>query len=260
MPQLRTANMARLFSRFASAAALISAFSMAATPAFATPLPVMSRPLAPAPLAWQGWKAGDEIANHRGSPYYRHRRGGLDTGDVIAGVLVLGGIAAIASAASNSNKRQREAEGYPDYRDGDYRGSDYRGSDDYPYRDRPYDGGNSGAARYSSSHGMDNAADMCVREVERRAPVDNVEGVSRSAEGWRVDGVLRNGREFSCQIGNDGRIGDVQLDAGADQSSSDNRQWQDQDYARAREQSADRYDDRDDGRYRTADVPDFSGS
>lgn len=249
--------MARLFSRFASATALISAFSMVATPAYAASLPVASHPISAAPVAWQGWKAGDDVANHRGYPYRRHR-GGLDTGDVLAGVLIIGGIAAIASAASNNSNRQREARNYPDYRDGDYRGSDYRNNDRYPYRDRPNDR-QGDDSRYSDGRGMDRAADMCVREVERREQVEDVGNVRRTADGWRVEGSLRNGREFACEIDNDGRISDVRLDTGVAGTSGDDRQWRDEDYARAREQGAGGYEERDDGRYRTADVPDFHG-
>ena len=246
--------MARLLSRFASATALISAFSMAATPASAAPLPVDQRG-SPNPVASQGWDVRHETANNYRDyrRWGRHRGGGIDTGDVIAGVLILGGIAAIASAASNSSKRQRDAERYPDYPDRDYRGQDY------PSRDRPYDyrGDRDDRSRYSDGRGMDRAADMCVREVERRERVEDVDNVARTADGWRVEGSLRNGREFSCEIGNDGRISDVRLDRSIAGAGSDDRQWQDEDYARAREQSSRRYDD--DGRYHTADVPDFEG-
>ncbi len=248
--------MARLFSRFASATALISAFSMMVTPASAAPLPVAHGGL-PGPVAAQGWDVRHETANNYRDyrRWGRHRGGGIDTGDVIAGVLILGGIAAIASAASNS-KRQREAERYPDYPDRDYRG------EDYPSRDRPYDyrGDRDGSSSYPTGRGMDRAADMCVSEVERRERVEDVDNVARTADGWRVEGSLRNGRGFSCEIGNDGRISDVRLDegvAGAAGSGVDDRQWQDGDYARAREQNSGR--NGDDGRYRAADVPDFEG-
>ncbi|MFA7596040.1 MAG: hypothetical protein WCY92_06760 [Novosphingobium sp.] len=245
--------MARLLSRFASATALISAFSMAAAPASAAPLPAAQGGL-PSPVAAQGWDVRHETANNYRDyrRWGRHRGGGIDTGDVIAGVLILGGIAAIASAASNS-KRQRETERYPDYPDRDYR------AEDYPSRDRPYDyrGDRDDRGGYSDGRGMDRAADMCVREVERREQVDDVDNVARTADGWRVGGTLRNGREFSCEIGNDGRIGDVRLDRSIAGAGSDDRQWRDGDYARAREQGSAR--NGDDGRYRTADVPDFDG-
>jgi hypothetical protein len=258
--------MARLMSRFAAATALISALSMAVTPASAAPLHAASRPLAATAVAWQGWSPGNETANnhrdYRGYRDYRHYRrhgGGLDTGDVIAGVLVLGGIAAIASAASNNSQRQRETTSYPDYRDSDYRQGDYRDGDN-PSRDRPYDyrgAQQDNGSRYSDGRGMDRAADMCVREVEQREQVGEVGNVARTANGWRVDGSLRSGRGFTCEIGNDGRIADVQVDSASASSggSGSDRQWQDDDYARAREQSSDQRTD--DGRYRTADVPDF---
>jgi len=80
---------------------------------------------------------------------YRDRGGDdhIDAGDVIAGALIIGGIAAVAGAVNNDrggyNDRDRN---YRDdtYRDGDYRnGGDYRdGGRDSGYRDGGYrDGG-----------------------------------------------------------------------------------------------------------------------
>ncbi|OCC22844.1 hypothetical protein MB02_15475 [Croceicoccus estronivorus] len=129
--------------------------------------------------------------------YHRHR-GGVDAGDVLAGVLVLGGIAAIASAASNANKNR-------DYRERDYRTEDYRYRND-DYRDQDYNYRDSGPDGYASGRGLDRAVDMCVAEIERGDRVDSVEGVDRSASGWRVEGYLRDGRNFSCAIDSDGRV------------------------------------------------------
>lgn len=225
--------MARIVSRLASVSAGLAALSMAATPAFAAPLGTASLPKSAA----HGWDAATETANnHRGWGGYRRHRGGVDAGDVIAGVLILGGIAAIASAASKS-KQDR------DYRDRDYRDRDYRGPD-YRSGDRPYDyrGDDDRAdGRFGGERGIDRAVDMCVREVEKREQVDQVDSVDRIADGWRVEGELRNGRDFSCEVGADGRVRDVDLDADVAQSEpvSDPQG--------------------DDGRYRTAEVPDFRG-
>lgn len=243
--------MARCVSRLASVSACLAALSMAATPAFAAPLGIPAG--SSAPNAAQGWDvAGETAHNHRGWGGYRRHRGGVDTGDVIAGVLILGGIAAIASAASK-NKRDRDGDyrspdyRAPDNRDRDYRAPDYRSGDrPYDYRDdddRADDG-------YGGDRGLDRAVDVCVREVEKREQVDKVDSVDRTTDGWRVEGELRNGRDFACEVGGDGQIRDVDLDA---------------DLASASEPASDEQSDgqsdsqEDDGRYRTADVPDFQG-
>lgn len=235
--------MARLVSRFASAAALLSALSMMAAPASAAAIPHSIAAL-PGQDAWHGWDIGQETANnHRDDRRYRRHGGGIGTGDLIAGVLVIGGIAAIASAA-NSNRRDRDNR--------DDRRPEYRSPDS---RDRTYDyrGDREGDERYTVGGGIDQAVEICVREVERDDEVDRVENVSRTAEGWRVEGDLRNGHGFTCEIDRNGRVQDVDVEADV---ASNDRQWQEGDYARARE----RGDGRDeDGRYRTGEVGDFSG-
>lgn len=88
----------------------------------------------------------------------------IDAGDVIAGALIIGGIAAIASASSKDR-----------YRDG------------YRYRDNRYGHGNSQAA-----------VERCVRAVERdarragfrRAHVTEIRDVDRERRGWEVTGRL----------------------------------------------------------------------
>lgn len=169
-----------LTSRPAIAFACAAVLSMTATPAFA-----------------DGW--------HRQS---RHHDG-IDAGDLFAGLLVIGGIAAIAAAASNADKERRDERDsrYPDsrYPDDDYRDPDYRAPSprygEYPerYEDR-------GADRTSSSH-IGEAADRCVDEIERGPHrVDSVDSVWRDGDGWRVDGRVDDGRDFSCTVGGDGRI------------------------------------------------------
>ena len=120
--------MSRFASRFSVAAALAATISMVATPAFAAPLPAVAAPVAP--MVYSATAHDGAVQNrYRGwsqyGRYHNRHRGGIDGGDVLAGVLVLGGIAAIASAASNSNRNHNR-----DYRD-DYR---YR-NDTYRYRD-----------------------------------------------------------------------------------------------------------------------------
>jgi hypothetical protein len=114
----------------------------------------------------------------------RHRdRDGLSTGEVIAGALIIGGIAAVAASASNS-------------RDRDY--------NDRNYRDRDYRGGNSGWYDYNSNrrgnrnNNADRAVEQCVRAAERqaerwgggRADVTQIRDVERERNGFEVRGTI----------------------------------------------------------------------
>ncbi len=238
-------------SRSASMASCAALLSMAAAPAQAAPAQAAGLPHAgqgglasaqmPAP---SGWSVEQETAHrhrwggYRGYRGYRgyggwgrhHHHGGVDAGDVLAGVLIIGGIAAIASAASRDSQRRRvetDPNGYP-YRNDRNRDWEYR------YRE------NSGSDYRSGSadRGLDNAADICAREVERTERVDEVNGVDRTASGWRVEGRLANGRGFTCEIDNDGRLGPVNVD-GARVSGADAGQWNDEAYARARAEQDD---------------------
>lgn len=229
--------MALKTNKLAAATTIAAAFSMLATPLAAAELPLPARAGAYDPSV-------ETVQNHRWGRY----RDRIDAGDVLAGVLILGGIAAIASAA-NGNSRARDGrypERYPER---------WPDDDDVRYR-------TPGDYERSESRGLDRAVDMCVAEVEQRSGrVGTVDGANRDRYGWRVSGELENGREYSCRIGNDGRIGDV--DVGDDlQSAADpaDGQWSDEDYARAREaQSAPQPapDATDDGRYSLSQAPDF---
>ncbi|MBE5073115.1 hypothetical protein IM511_02200 [Erythrobacteraceae bacterium E2-1 Yellow Sea] len=179
--------------KFAAAASFVAAVSMATTPVFAADIPVSHSHSSIAPAAAYDADAGN-AQNHRYYRYrpYRHRH--VSTGDVLAGVLIIGGIAAIASAASKDRDER--------YRDRDY-------------RDRPYDyRERRGDSRYDNSRGIDRAVSMCVDRIERDVRVDSVDGVDRTGEGWRVTGTLYNGEGFTCRIGEDGRIDDVDYGGG----------------------------------------------
>lgn len=201
--------MARKLRPFAGSAACLAMLSMSAVPAGAAELPALG------PLSAQAYDGDVENADRWRR---RHRDGGIDAGDVIAGVLVLGGIAAIASAASRDRDRDR-------YRDEPY--PDRRYPNDVQYRTGNWQGS-----------GLDSAVDMCVDQVERgRDRVDSVDHASRDASGWNVSGALSDGAFFECRIDNDGRIREVDVGAGGtDYSGSVSRdgQWSDSDYARAR--------------------------
>jgi len=155
-------------------------------------------------LADRGWGGG----------YRHHDRD--DTGAwVVGGIIGIGMIAAIASAASKSNRDRQAREGTyrgDDYRGDNYRGNDYRGND-YRYGSRSDDtrGSYSGADR-----GIDGAVDRCVGEVERGSTrVDTVDSVNRDANGWRVAGRIGGGQSFDCSVDGEGRIRSVTVDGRA---------------------------------------------
>lgn len=198
---------------FASIAAFLSATSLAATPVAATEIDLPGK-------ANQFPVASGAVLQQQASDYHRrYRRNHVDTGDVLAGVLIIGTIAAIASAASkNSGDRDTRD------RDRDYR--DYDNRD----RDRRND------SRYDDSRGIDRAVSMCVNEIERDVRVDSVDGVQRDGNGWSVQGRLYNGERFSCEIGSDGRIGDIEI-GGRDlayAATAQDNQYSDDRYAQAR--------------------------
>lgn len=163
--------------------------------------------------------------------HWHHRDRGVDAGDVFAGLLIIGGIAAVASAASKANrdKRSREARDYryPDDRYPDRRNPEYRAPTDGDYRDwREHNdrAGGYGAPRSEESYrggadwrgasgAMDASVSACTGEIERgNRRVDTVDGVNRESEGWRVTGKLRDGRSYSCTAGPDGRIRNLSVD------------------------------------------------
>lgn len=193
-----------MFAKLCAAPALLAAASLCAVPAAAAPnhLPRAgsvsgSETSAYGPYGY-GWGGYDR--------YRGHRRNRVDAGDVLAGVLILGGIAAVASAASKANRRERS----------------------YPYPDqRPQ--------FRTDARGIDGAVDLCVREVERDVRVAGVDRVERDAAGWRVSGSLATGGSFDCTIGADGRIDRIDTGAqGSPDYRSDDRQYDDDAYYSAR--------------------------
>lgn len=194
--------------------ALLAGFSMAATPLAAADLPAPGGPVSPVPT-FGAWDAGSVNADrHR---WHRYRRDRTSVGDLLAGVLIIGGIAAVASAATKNSR---------------YRYRDYR------YPDRSYEYRTRGESGYSDSRGINRAVDMCLNEIESQVRVERVDSVDRTAEGWRVSGVLYDGEGFACRIGNDGQIAGIDYGRGAawDEGFSygaEDRQYDDDRYARA---------------------------
>jgi hypothetical protein len=144
---------------------------------------------------------------HGGWGYRHHDR--VSTGDVLGGLLIIGTIAAIASAASK-DKRERA----PDYRyDPPYREDqryDQRDSDYVPRVDQ-------GDMRpYGDRDVQSRAADACSWAVEAEmgddARVERIDGTEANNGGWYVTGTAsRLGgevRSFGCSYRN-GRVVDV---------------------------------------------------
>lgn len=148
------------------------------------------------------------------------RNHGPSTGEVIAGVAIIGAIAAIASSGNNNDRRYRDT----NYRDTNYRDRNYRG-------DR-YDNDRYTESRFGSRYRHINqrqAVNRCVRAAEHgatnygRAHVTDIRDVDRTRYGYRVKGriLVEQGRsryehsgyadkgKFTCYIeGN--RVSNVQ--------------------------------------------------
>ncbi len=102
----------------------------------------------------------------------------IDAGDIIAGALILGGIAAVASSVGN-------------------RGYDDR---DYGYGDRYRRGGhgwNGGGNSYNSNYGSRYAVDQCVRAAQREA---SRYGWARVTDVTSIDRDGRGGYEIRGRI------------------------------------------------------------
>lgn len=197
------------FSRSAAALSLMAAASMVATPALAREsyYPVVMKSAAAhdvtGGIAWS--KDSDVARDHgwNGSWGGRRHRDGVSAGDIFAGVLILGGIAAVASAASKNNQQRRAQEIPRDYRYPDraedsagYRRDDYRRDDN--------------RSNWGETGGINSAVDNCVSAVERgRNRVSSVDTVNRDGDGWRVSGEVDGGRDFACSIERSGEVRSV---------------------------------------------------
>lgn len=223
------------FVKLAAASGALAAASLVTAQAAAADFPAIAPAVHSELPQFDVFSADEMTAEHhrryryRGYRGYRHRRHRVDAGDVLAGVLIIGGIAAIANAASSSERRNRN-ERYRDYREDR---NDYRRD----RNDRRENRRSSGSGR-----GIDGAVDQCLAEIERDVRVNEVESVDRTGEGWRVTGTIFNGDRFTCTIGSDGKIENVNYGdsfAAQDRSgSAQPRQVRDNQYS--------------DDRYRTA--------
>ncbi len=173
-----------------------------AAPAFATPNhQVQSHASAYAQNNGDIFEANSQYRGRGGWGGWHHDRG-IDAGDVLAGIGILAGIAIIASAASDSNKRSRDRNDYPDDVPRDSRN---------PASDR-----NSRSADNNGDNDLSTAVSTCSDAAEQRAGgnarVEQIRSVTREGSGWRVDGNLSGAQapSFSCGT-NSGQIEFIQL-------------------------------------------------
>ena len=131
----------------------------------------------------------------------RDRDGGIDVGDVIAGALIIGGIAAVASAAGRNR-------GYNDgyvYEGRGYDGRTYNGQ----YDNRQYD--NRYYNQYTSAGDPRQAVEQCVYAAERNAnrysyggnsQVTDIRQIDRKRDGYTVKGrIAVNARNANWRNG-----------------------------------------------------------
>lgn len=184
-----------LRSRAAASMSALAALAMTATPVLAH--------------GYGGW----------GRHHHHRHDDGIDGGDVLAGLLIVGGIAAIANAASQSAKEGRADEPYR------YLGGpDYSKPEDRDYSEAPggdeddavpdYGADNTGIAARDDS--FDDAVSRCSDELERGdRRIDSVDNIGRADDRYSVEGRLEDGRGFTCSVDRDGRVRSVAVDGGA---------------------------------------------
>jgi hypothetical protein len=187
--------------RVAAVSASLAVFGMVASPVAAAQLPV-----APAATHEGALHYDAEAGNADGWRYPRYRRHSgahIRTGDAIAGIAILGAVAAIASAANNADRtRTREVYREPPVRDRDYNYRDGRSTDRR-------------SSSWDRNGGINSAVDLCVNQVERGDDrVDAVDEAIRDGSGWRVQGRLGNGDNFTCRLDNEGRIRAIDIGDG----------------------------------------------
>jgi hypothetical protein len=186
------------------ATALLAAATMIAPPAYATRTVPITIPLSAKPEPRPAWSpADDTAANHR---RWRHRNRGSTVGNVLTGLLVIGGIAAVAKAIDKDQEKRRrdrtQGRDYP-YRDGPYDYRDTETDSDDPVAERDY--GRDEPIGRGDSRAADRAVDACTAEAERSGRVDEIFDVDVVAGEWRVQGDYADGREFTCTVDRNGR-------------------------------------------------------
>ena len=167
--------------------------------------------------------AGAMVASSATPAYAEHpdnNRNGISVGDIIAGALIIGGIAVVASAANNNRdyRNGRDYQNGRDYRDGrGYRNGD---DDDDGYR---YDRAGYGNGYNNNGYDRDaqwrsnprQAVEQCVYAAERyassrgyRADVTDIREVKDTRYGFKVKGrIAIQGQQGGWNRGNNNGYG-----------------------------------------------------
>ena len=144
-----------------------------------------------------GTAAAAAVAVSSATPAMARDRGGIDIGDIIAGAVVLGGIAAVAGSIGN-NDRYDDSYGYGYDPEDRYRDSRYGYNNNYY-------GGNPRQAIEQCVRTAENAAS---RNSYGRANVTDVRDIKRTRYGFEVKGriaVNGSGRDWRGGDSNYGR-------------------------------------------------------
>ncbi len=247
-----------LTTRWGAAACASAAASLAFTPAQAA----TSGPVGSEPVATLGYTNAIHADFARGGPFdastydaqadtaewrgrwgwgrrgwrrgWRGHRRGVRAGDVLAGVAIIGGIAAIASAANNRRRdrdvvvvredryerdrewqQEREIDDLRRQMEEQQRELDYlrsRGvsAERIPpsatARPLPQVAPPVQPERYGAPITIDTAIDRCVEVIEIDSAVSEVDGVNRTGTGWSITGRVAEGQSFTCRIDRNGQI------------------------------------------------------
>ena len=132
------------------------------------------------------------LADHRDG-----RRDSVSAGDIIAGALIIGGIAAIATASSRNNRDNRGYDQNYGYNNGGYNNSGYDngGYNNGGYNNGSYGNGYDRDARYRGNPRQ--AVEQCISAAERyarsrglRADVTDIREVKDTRYGFQVKGRI----------------------------------------------------------------------
>ncbi|WP_226017755.1 hypothetical protein [Novosphingobium sp. FKTRR1] len=208
-----------------------------------------------APIAVQAHPGGWGGGWGNGHPYHERHDRGPDAGEVIAGLLVIGGIAAIATSIANKNKRDEAtaASAPPPYPQDQpsWAGSAYSGPS-WQDRDARWDAvppatGNYGWTPGAHDRGLDNAVEACAARARDRGGLDQIWDAARQGDGYRVRGNLDTGNPFICNVDQSGRVTDLTVSAQDGRSTAGPGAYGSPDDARPTATGLGRAFDNDDG-------------